>query len=42
MLVERRVIEAAFLAKHEVFRPLNPSAESWRKPPKQKQTEHNG
>ncbi len=35
------VVEPAFLAEHEVFRRLNPRAESWPSPPDQKQDEHN-
>src|ERR1700682_963215 len=35
------VVKAAFLAKHGVFRRLNPGAESRPAPPNQKQSEHN-
>jgi hypothetical protein len=36
------IVEAAFLAKHKVFRRLNPGAEIWPTAPNQKQSEHNG
>src|ERR1700687_998308 len=35
------VVKAPFLAKHGVFRRLNPGAESRPTPPNQKQSEHN-
>ena len=36
------IIEAAFLAKHGIFRRLNPGAERRPSPPDQKQCEHDG
>src|SRR5260370_1460914 len=36
------IVEAALLAKHGIFRRLNPSVKSWPTPPDKKQSEHNG